>query len=88
MSAVYLIEEQRQAAAYQKQYQRIADGLAAFLNREHLRQIDVAKTLGLHHTSVRKLLNAEPVTLDFVKLQKLLRLAGYKIVPVKKEEEV
>ncbi len=87
MPAVYLTEEQRQEAAYKKQYQKISDGLAAFMNREHLKQVDICKGLGLHHTSVRKLLDAEPVALDMVRLFKLIRLAGYKIVPVKKEEE-
>lgn len=60
MPATYLTEEQRQQAAYQKQYQKISDGLADFMSREHLRQIDICKVLGLHHTSVRKLLDAEP----------------------------
>ena len=87
MPAVYLTEEQRQQAALQRQYQKIADGLAAFLNREHLRQVDIAKGLGMHHTTVRKLLNAEPVNVDVIRIQKVLRLAGYKIVPIKKEEE-
>lgn len=87
MPAVYLTEEQRQQAAYQRQYQKISDGLASFMNREHLKQVDICKDLGLHHTSVRKLLDSEPVTLDMIRLFKLLRLAGYKIVPIKKEEE-
>lgn len=87
MPAVYLTEEQRQQAAYQRQYQKISDGLAAFMNREHLRQIDIAEGMQLHHTSVRKLLRTEPVHLDMVQLFKLINLAGYKIVPIKKEEE-
>lgn len=87
MPAVYLTEEQRQQAAYQRQYQKISDGLASFMNREHLKQIDICKGMGLHHTSVRKLLDAEPVSLDMVRLFKLIHLAGYKIVPNKKEEE-
>lgn len=83
----YRTLDERQEEFYQKQYKRIANGLNDFLAREHLKKIDLCKTLGLHHASVHKLLDAEPVSLDMVRLFKLIHLAGYKIVPNKKEEE-
>ncbi len=81
----YITEQERQEKFYQKQYKKISNGLNDFLAREHLRQIDVCRALGLHHSSVRKLMDCESVSLDMVRLLKLISLAGYKIV--KKEEE-
>lgn len=76
----YQTKEERQQAACQRQYEQIANGLADFLSREGLRNIDLERGLGLHHTTVAKLLDAKPVSLDFIKLQKLLLLAGFEIV--------
>lgn len=81
----YTTNQERQEEFYQRQYKKISNGLNDFLAREHLKQVDICKALGLHHSSVRKLLDCEPVSLDMVRLFKLVSLAGYKIV--KKEEE-
>lgn len=81
----YITEQERQEEFYQKQYKKISVGLNDFLARERLKQVDICKALGLHHSSVRKLMDSEPVSLDMVRLLKLISLAGYKIV--KKEEE-
>lgn len=81
----YITEQERQEEFYQKQYKKISNGLYDFMAREQLRQIDVCRAMGFHNTTVRKILDSEPVSLDMVRLLKLISLAGYKIV--KKEEE-
>ncbi len=81
----YITEQERLDAFYQKQCRTIGIGLNDFLAREGLKNIDLCHTIALHHTSVKKLLDGEPVALDMVKLFKILQLSGYKIV--KKEEE-
>lgn len=83
----YITEQERLEALYQKQCRMIGIGLNDFLAREGLKKIDLCHTIGLHHTSVKKLLDGEPVILDMVKLFKVIQLAGYKIVPVRKEKE-
>lgn len=81
----YITEQERQEEFYQKQYKKISNGLNDFLARERLKQADICKALGLHHSSVKKLMDCEPVNLDMVRLLKLISLSGYRIV--KKEEE-
>lgn len=81
----YITEQERQEEFYQRQYKKISNGLNDFLAKERLKQVDICKALGLHHSSVRKLMDCEPVSLDMARLLKLISLAGYKIV--KKEEE-
>lgn len=81
----YITEQERQEEFYQKQYKKISNGLNDFLARERLKQADICKALSMHHSSVKKLMDCEPVSLDMFRLLKLISLAGYKIV--KKEEE-
>ena len=83
----YMTEQDRLEASYQKKCRMIGIGLNDFLAREGLRKVDLCHTLELHHTSVKKLLDGEPVSLDMVKLFKVIQLAGYKIVPVREEKE-
>lgn len=87
MPAVYLTEEQRQQAALQRNYQKISDGLAAYMNRERMTKAQMANVVGVGYKSFMKLLYSEEVNLTFIDLLRTLRIAGYKIVPVKKEEE-
>lgn len=87
MPAVYLTEEQRQQAALQRNYQKISDGLAAYMNRERMTKAEMANAVGVGYKSFMKLLYSKEVNLTFIDLLRILRISGYKIVPVKKEEE-
>ena len=87
MPKVCLTEAQRQEAALIRQYQKLSDGLAAFMNREKLTKAQTANAIRIGYKSFIKLLCTEEVSVNVVGLLRILQIAGYKIVPIKKEEE-
>lgn len=87
MPKVCLTEAQRREAALIRQYQKLSDGLAAFMNRERLTKAQAANAIGIGYKSFIKLLCTEEVSVNVVGLLRILQVAGYKIVPAKKEEE-
>lgn len=81
MRKVCLTEQQRIEAALERTYQKIADGLAAFQNRERLNQAQMAQGLGMNPKSLSKLMKTDCVQLDIKVLLNAIRIAGYKVVP-------
>lgn len=59
MPKVYLTAEQRQAASYDARAQRLAEGLAVFKVRQHLRNRDIGRTLGIRDETVARLLDGD-----------------------------
>lgn len=79
MPKVCLTEAQRQEAAIQATYQKVADGLAAKMNREHLTQQQIGDRLGITRQAVSKLLNASGMRIDVRTMLKVLHLAGMEV---------
>lgn len=79
MPKVYLTDAQRQEAALQSTYQKIADGLAAFRNRKQLNNGQLGDELGINRKSVAKLLHTEALQVDVITLLKVIRLAGMEV---------
>lgn len=79
MPKVYLTEQQRQQAALERTYQKIADGLAAFQNRNRLNLGQMAEGLGIGRKSLNHLLQTENLELDIMTFLNILRVSGMEV---------
>ena len=59
MPRVYLTAEQRETARYDARAQRIAEGLAVFKVRQHLRNRDIGRTLGIRDETISRIINGD-----------------------------
>ena len=79
MPKVYLTAEQRRAAKYDRQARCLAEGLALFKIRNHLRNRDIGRTLGIRDETVARLLDGDKtVRMSMETLFKLEEIARMK----------
>lgn len=79
MPKVCLTQEQREQAANERRRQLIADGMAAYKNRNRLSDEALGRRLGLGRNTVARILNGEEVKLETDKHFKVLAVSGYQM---------
>lgn len=79
MARICLTEKQKQEAAVDKLYRKIADGLAGFQNREKLTKQQLGVGLGIGRGSVPKLLAAEDFSINVKTFLRVIYLAGFEV---------
>ena len=88
MPRVYLTAEQRETARYDARAQRIAEGLAVFKVRQHLRNREIGRTLGIRDETVARLLDGDRtvrMTMEQMwKLEDIAKLWEEKVVDAAK----
>lgn len=81
MPKVYLTEAQRQAAATEKAYRSVINGLYAFKQTNHITQAKLAKEYGIGTKRMAQVLDCDPnVEMSVYQFIRLLRCTGHKIV--------
>lgn len=85
MPSVYLTEAQRTDERYRKLRHSIGDRVALCKHRERLKLVSMAKSLGMGHATLSKLMDGEDVLLSTTRFLQILDLAGLKIVEKRKD---
>ena len=86
MPKVYLSEQQRIEARYERIRKCIADRVVVYMHRNHHTRGSLASSLSMGHTTFEKLLSGEDVLMTTTRFIHLLDMAGLKIVPKQKDE--
>lgn len=86
MPKVYLTEQQRIDARYEQIRKRIGDRIVISMHRNHHTQSNVYNHLAMGHSTFRKLLDGEDVTMTTTRFLQILDLAGLVLVDRKKDE--
>lgn len=86
MPKVYLTEQQRIDARYEQIRKRIGDRIVIAMHRNHHTQSNVYNHLAMGHSTFRKLLDGEDVTMTTTRFLQILDLAGLTLVDRKKGE--
>lgn len=87
MGRVLLTDEQKAKARFDAKSQLLADGLAAFKNRNHLTNRQISDGFGMCHTTITKLLEGDDVKLPIKTVWRVLEIAGLEVHPRKKPGE-
>lgn len=79
MPKVCLTAAQKERARFEAKSRAMADGLAAFKNKEKLSNDQIGHEIGLSHVTVAKLLDGENVRIPVYTMWKLLALSGIQV---------
>lgn len=86
MPKVFLTEQQRLDARYDRIRKCIGDRVVLSMHRQYTTQQSLCKKLEMGHATVRKLIDGEDVTMTTTKFLQILDFAGLVLVDRMKDE--